>query len=249
MVESDRAPPLSLLAGAALFLDFDGTLVELADRPDAIEVPRDLPPLLARLSRGLGGRLAIVSGRPVDDLERHLAVAGLAVSGSHGAELRLGGCGLSRAEPPAGLGEARAAISSFADSAPGLLVEEKPAGIALHFRQAPDQAQNAADFMAGVAERTGLSLLHGNMVVELRPPGADKGAAIRGMMREPPFAGARPVFVGDDITDEDGFKAVAEMGGCGILVGSPRPTQARWRLDDVSAVARWLRDASGDARV
>jgi trehalose 6-phosphate phosphatase len=249
MAEHDRAPPLALLEGAALFLDFDGTLVELAETPDAIEVPEALQPLLERLAIGLGGRLAIVSGRSVEDLERYLAVSGLSMSGSHGGELRLAGSGLSAADPPAGLAEARAAVLDFARGASDLLVEEKPAGVALHYRQAPERAQSVSDFMAGVAKRTGLSLLHGKMVAELRPPGADKGAAIRMMMAKPPFAGAPPVFVGDDVTDEDGFRAAAEMGGGGVLVGPPRATQARWRLDDVPAVAHWLRAAAGEMYV
>jgi trehalose 6-phosphate phosphatase len=249
MANPDHAPPRSLLEGAALFLDFDGTLVELAETPDAIEVSSDLQPLLERLARRLGGRLAIVSGRPIEDLERHLAISGIAVSGSHGVELRLAGQALRAAEPPAGVAEARAAARRFAETAPGLLVEEKPAGVALHYRQAPDRAYSVGTFMAAVAERTGLSLLHGKMVAELRPRGADKGAAIRAMMAEPPFAGARPVFVGDDITDEDGFQVASEMGGAGILVGPPRATRAAWRLDDVPAVARWLTDAGGDKRV
>jgi trehalose 6-phosphate phosphatase len=249
MAEPDRAPPLSLLEDAALFLDFDGTLVELAETPDAIEVSGELQPLLERLTQRLGGRVAIVSGRPIEDLERYLALAGVSVSGSHGVELRLAGQALRAGEPPGGVADARAAVRRFAETAPGLLVEEKPAGVALHYRQAPGQAQSVGEFMARIAEQTGLSLLHGKMVAELRPPGADKGTAIRAMMAEPPFAGARPVFVGDDITDEDGFQMVSEMGGAGILVGPPRATAALWRLDDVPAVARWLTDAGGDTFV
>jgi trehalose 6-phosphate phosphatase len=98
--------------------------------------------------------------------------------------------------------------------------------------------------MSELAEVAGLSLLEGKMVAELRPQGADKGAAIRAMMAEPPFAGARPLVMGDDVTDEDGFRAAAEMGGAGILVGPPRPTAAAWRLEDVAAATRWLERAA-----
>jgi trehalose 6-phosphate phosphatase len=245
MADPLRAPPPSLLDGAALFLDFDGTLVELADAPDAIEVPGDLHPLLDRLTRRLAGRLAIVSGRAIDDLDRHVGFPGIVLSGSHGLEMRLAGRVSAAVAAPPGLEAARGEIARFAAAGPGLLVEEKPASIAVHFRQAPEREASVAEFMAGLARRTGLALQSGKMVVEIRPAGADKGDALRALMTEPPFAGARPVFVGDDLTDEHAFAAAAEMGGAGILVGPDRPSTALWRLADVAAVARWLRGAAG----
>lgn len=244
MADPLSPPPAMLTGGAALFLDFDGTLVELAESPDAISVPDALPPLLERLAARLGGRLAIISGRSLADLDRHLALPRLAVSGSHGLELRFpGGPGVAPAAP-AGLDAARRALRRFAASDPGLLVEEKPASIALHYRRAPRQADAAADFLAALAARTGLAMQRGKMVIELRPPGADKGDALRRIMREPPFAGARPLFVGDDLTDEHAFAAAAELGGAGILVGRERPTAARWLLPDVASVAAWLEAAA-----
>jgi trehalose 6-phosphate phosphatase len=244
MPDAKPVPPLSLLDGGALFLDFDGTLVELADAPDAIRVPGDLAPLLGRLARRLGGRLAIVSGRALGDLDRHVACARAAFSGSHGLELRLGdGTLLPAARPPA-LDAARDEIARFAAGDGRLLVEEKPASIALHFRQAPDREEEALRLMEGLAACNGLSVQHGKMVAELRPAGADKGDALRALMREPPFAGARPVFVGDDLTDEHGFEAAARLGGAGVLVGPPRATAARYGLGSVVEVARWLRAAA-----
>src|SRR5687768_14184814 len=139
MAEPDRAPPLSLLDGAALFLDFDGTLVELAEAPDAIRVPGGLHPLLERLASRLDGRLALVSGRAIADLDRHLPITGIAVSGSHGLELRLAGGACRPLAAPQGLAAARDSVLAFAEREPGLLVEQKPAGIALHYRQAPDR--------------------------------------------------------------------------------------------------------------
>ena len=237
-------PPAELLEGAALFLDFDGTLVELADAPDEISIPGDLHPLLERLVERLGGRVAIVSGRSIADLERHLGSVQLALSGSHGLELRFpDGTGIA-VSAPGELADAQRQIAAFAAERDGLLVEEKPAGIALHYRQAPREAGKVAALMEGLADELGLEVQHGKMVAELRPGGADKGDALRALMREPPFTGARPVFVGDDLTDEHAFGAAAELGGAGILVGPPRPSTARWRLDDVAAVAAWLRNAA-----
>jgi trehalose 6-phosphate phosphatase len=245
MAESDRAPPpLSLLDGAALFLDFDGTLVELAETPDSIRVPGALRPLLERLERRLEGRLALVSGRAIADLDRHVGLPGFTVSGSHGLELRRADGSLSAPAPVASLGDARSAIAAFAVDRPGLLVEEKPASIALHYRRAPEREAEVAAFIAGLAARTGLAVQLGKMVAELRPAGPTKGDAVRALMAEPGFAGARPVVVGDDLTDEDAFEAAASLGGGGVLVGPPRPTAASWRLDDVASVARWLRRAA-----
>lgn len=243
MAESPPPPP-PLDRGSALLLDFDGTLVELAETPDSIAVPDGLPRLLDSLAARLDGRVALVSGRSISDLERHAGPLAIAVSGSHGFELRKAGGAVPAAEAPEGLAVARDEAARFAEQNPGILLEEKPAGVALHYRQEPESGPAALAFMAELARRTSLRLQPGNMVAELVPAGADKGEAVRRLMREPPFAGARPVFVGDDLTDEHGFEAAASLGGGGILVGPARPTAARWRLDGVEAVGRWLRAAA-----
>jgi trehalose 6-phosphate phosphatase len=237
-------PPLSLLDGAALFLDFDGTLVELAETPDSIEVSPALPPLLRRLSAALDGRLAIVTGRAIDDLERYMDCAGVALSGSHGLELRLAHGEHIPLAAPIDMEEAREEIARFVDGRHGLIVENKPSSIALHYRLAPAEAEDAKAFMTALAERAGLTTQDGKMVVELRPKGADKGDAVRAFMTDAAFAGACPIFVGDDLTDEDAFIAVTALGGAGILVGPARASAASYRLDDVDAVADWLRRAS-----
>lgn len=231
-------PPLA--PDAALFLDFDGTLVELAEAPDAITVPHHLPGLLTRLGARLDGRIGIISGRSLADLERHLDCRGFAVSGSHGAELRLADGSMLPVETPDALPAARLAVRALAARHPALIVEEKPAGIAVHYRGMPEAEATVVDLMIGLAEGDAFVLQRGKMVAELRPRGADKGAALRRMMREPKFVGARPIFVGDDFTDEDAFAAAAAMDGAGILVGAARETAARWRLADVAAVAAWL---------
>jgi trehalose 6-phosphate phosphatase len=240
MTAADAPPPLAELEGAALFLDFDGTLVGLADAPDAVAVTAGLLPLLDRLAASLGGRLAILSGRALADLDRHLAAPHLTAAGSHGLELRKGTGPAAPPDPPPALAEARAALAAFAAGEPGLLVEDKPASVALHYRLAPHREEEAVALAQSLAARTGLFVQRGKMVVELRPSGADKGDALRALMAEPPFAGARPVFVGDDVTDEDGFRAATALGGFGIIVGPPRDTAAHYRLPDVEAVHRWL---------
>jgi trehalose 6-phosphate phosphatase len=233
-------PPPELLDGAALFLDFDGTLVELAETPDSILVAPELGPLLERLRRRLEGRLAIVSGRSIADLERHVPLSGIAFSGSHGLELGLADGTRLPLSVPLGFDDVRESVLGFAANDDRLLVEEKPAGIALHYRRAPEQAEPVTAFMQEVARRRGLMVQHGNMVVELRPEGATKGDALRAFMTEPEFLAARPVFVGDDLTDEHGFEAAAGLGGAGVLVGPERATAARFRLGSVTAVASWL---------
>ena len=239
-----ETPPASLLDGAALFLDFDGTLVELAETPDAIEVAPKLPKLLRQVAQRLDGRIGIISGRSIGDIERHMDCTGLALSGSHGLELRLANGEHIPLSAAVDLTEPRERIADFVAGTAGLLVEEKPRSIAVHFRQAPDEAGRVEEFLSKLARRKGLAVQAGKMVLELRPKGADKGDALRAFMAEPEFAGARPVFVGDDVTDEDAFEAAAAMGGAGILVGPERPSAARWRLPDVASVARWLSEGA-----
>jgi trehalose 6-phosphate phosphatase len=236
-------PPPNLLEGAALFLDFDGTLVDLAETPDSIRVAPGLVPLLVRLRGRLRGRLAIISGRSLADLDKHLDCPGLLASGSHGVELRLGDGQALLVSVPERMPDIRAEVARFAEGKAGFLIEEKPAGVALHYRLAPEEGDSALAFMTGLGDAHGLAVQRGNMVVELRPKGADKGEALRAFMAEPDFADARPVFVGDDLTDEHGFEAAAALGGSGILVGAARDTAARYRLADVAAVSDWLSQA------
>ena len=234
------APPADLLEGSALFLDFDGTLVELAETPDGIAVSSTLPGLLRSLSDRLSGRMAIVSGRAVGNLESHLNCAGIAVSGSHGLELRLANGTMVPLAAPIDLAELRDKIARFASGTAGLIIEEKPASIALHYRKAPEEAERVDAFMSLLAERSGLTLQRGKMVVELRPRGADKGDAVRAFMAEPQFGGARPIFIGDDVTDEDGMRAANELGGFGIAVGERESENARYALASPAAVHHWL---------
>jgi trehalose 6-phosphate phosphatase len=236
-------PPISILEGAALLLDFDGTLVELAETPDAIEIPLGLPALIARLSSRLDGRVAIISGRSLEDLESHVGSLPVAVAGSHGVEIRVGG-EVERSGAPPSLDEAREALARFAADDPRLLVEDKVGTVALHFRRAPDREADSAALADSLAARHGLRVQPGKMVVELVPEGIDKGTALERLMAQPPFAGASPWFIGDDLTDEHAFAAAARAGGGGILVGPERETAADWGLADVAAARRWLTEAA-----
>ena len=235
------APPsLAELCDRSLFLDFDGTLVDIAPHPDAIRPDPTLPALIGTLADRLGGRLAIVSGRSLADLDRHIDLNGIAMAGSHGGEIREAGKGPGQAHGPALSPDARVAMEAVADRLGGLMLERKSFGMALHYRDRPEMEQAALHEAQAIADAFALQLKRGNMVVELLPPGFDKGSAVARFMETPLFRGSRPLFVGDDVTDEDGFGAVLEHGGGGILVGAERSTKALWRLEDVAAVHAWL---------
>lgn len=219
----------------ALFLDFDGTLVEIAETPDSIMVPDDLARRLESLAARIDGRLALITGRSLADIGGHLGRGAIRIVGSHGAEHGDAG------DPAPSLSrDATAAIAALAAQWPGLLVETKPHGIAIHYRQEPEAETAVLLVMDDIAEREDLAVRRGKMVVELGPAGADKGQAVARLMSQPPYAGATPVFIGDDITDEDGFAAAAAAGGHGILVGAPRATAAQYRLASTAEVYRWL---------
>jgi trehalose 6-phosphate phosphatase len=249
--QSLPAPPSGLLDGAVgLFLDFDGTLVDLAERHDSVVVAERVPALLKALSHRLEGRLAIVSGRPAHEILSYLDQPAhapcFAVAGSHGLELIRTDGRRDAPEPPGGLAGAIAALQAFAKNWPGVVIEEKPFGVALHYRQAQEAAEAGARLAKDIAASSGLSLQHGKMVYELRAIGADKGDAVRLLLEDPGMAGSRPVFLGDDLTDEAGFAVANVLGGAGILIGErDGPTSARYGLPDVSAVHGWLGNFAG----
>lgn len=238
-------PPPDLLDGASLFMDFDGTLVEIVDRPDAVHADDPLRAMLAALVASLDGRVAIVSGRSLAQLDAMLGPVArtMALSGSHGIEHRWNGV---TAHPvrPAALDAAAGAFEAFAAEHPGALVEPKSYGVALHYRQAPSIGASARAVAERLAEQLQLDLEPGKMVVELRVAGGDKGVAVRRLMARHPMTGTRPLFIGDDLTDEGGFEAARALGGAGILVGAPRATAAMFALPDVSAVRAWLANAT-----
>lgn len=238
------APPAPLaLANTALFLDLDGTLAPIAARPQDVTPDPRRTGILETLLGALGGRLAVVSGRTLADVDRILEGRVPAVAAVHGLVRRDADGQVAQAIPHAALPQALAELRRFAAAQPGLLVEDKQVSATLHYRGAPGQAAAARAEAERIAAATGLALQAGDMVWELRTPGATKGDSVAAFLAHPPFAGARPVFVGDDLTDEDGFKAAQALGGFGVLVGPARTTAARLRLDSVDAALAWLEAA------
>lgn len=226
----------------AFFLDIDGTLLEHAERPDAVRPGEPLFRLLAGLQRATGGALALISGRSVPDVDALFAPLNLPVAGQHGVERRDAlGAVHRQVFPEAALRGVAARIATFVEDRPGLLFENKGHSLALHYRMAPQFAPAAQAALQEAAQRLGdgFEVLGGKMVVELKPSGRDKGSAIGEFMRESPFAGRTPVFIGDDQTDEYGFGVVNRLGGQSMKVGAGASV-ARWRIADALAVRAWL---------
>jgi trehalose 6-phosphate phosphatase len=237
-------PPKPLrLSDSALFLDLDGTLAPIAARPQDVRPDSRRTRLLERLRGGLSGRLAVVSGRTLADIDRILEDRVVCASAVHGLVRRDCDGSLHEPDPHPGLAPAVEALRAFAACDSGLLVEEKGASVALHFRLARTRAGEARRLAQRLAAETGLALQEGDMVEELRTPGPSKGDSIRDFMSTPAFRDAVPIFAGDDITDEHGFEEVARLGGYGILVGRPRQTHARFGLRNVEDVMAWLEAA------
>ncbi|MEL6878526.1 MAG: trehalose-phosphatase [Pseudomonadota bacterium] len=242
----DGPPPLSrLIEGGplSLFLDFDGTLVDIAPRPDAIRVREGMDHLLTLLSSRLEGRCALVSGRPVDELQHYIGKIPVGWAGSHGADIRAAG-GVALGVEPAGLpDEIERELKNFAEMH-DLSFEQKPHGGALHYRSNPDKGEAVHAFAEALAAQHGWRAQSGKCVVELVAHEASKGEAVYAFMREAPFAGSRPYFIGDDLTDEAGFEACALLGGAGILVGdrvhNDCETKAQFALPHVASVHEWL---------
>ncbi len=226
---------------AALLLDLDGTLIDIAATPDSVVVPDDLCRSLKRLRGQLDDAVAIVTGRPIEQVDALLGDLPYAVAGEHGGAIRHApGGAIERpvlAEPPPEWLEAaeRAAVAH-----PGVLLERKSRGFVLHYRLAPDSGPAMREVMAGLVagHEDRFAVLAALMAWELKPRGADKATAVQSLMARPPFAGRCPIYIGDDVTDEDGMRAARALGGLG------------WRVQDVfgdaAGVRAWLASLERD---
>lgn len=220
-----------LYPSCALFLDFDGTMVDIAPQPQAVHVPEPLIAVLRELDDYLKGAVAVISGRPIAQIDAFLQPLKLPVAGVHGAERR-GADGRVHLLDTHPLDHVQQVAWTLAEQHPGLLLESKRGSLALHYRQRPELEELCLRTMQdAVDESPGLTLLRGKMVVEAKPGGASKGHAIEAFMAEAPFTGRAPIFIGDDRTDEVGFATVQRLGGMGIKVGAGSTT-AWQRLSD-----------------
>lgn len=229
--------------GWAFFLDIDGTLIDIAPTPEGIDVPPDLAPTAARLWKRAGGALAFLTGRSIPMVDQLFAPYYLPVGAIHGSLIR------HIAEPVAGepphpaLPEVRRMLAPFIAAHPAALLEDKGTAVAVHFRLDPSLEEKAEAAVRAAVAGFGdaLAIQPGKMVFEVKPVGSDKGTALAAFMQSAPFAGRRPVAVGDDVTDESMFRAAVAAGGVALRVGAPRgETAAITAFTDAESVRRWL---------
>jgi trehalose 6-phosphate phosphatase len=238
-------PTLSAPDRFAFFLDFDGTLVELAERPDAVQLAERTREALGRLTDATGGAVAVITGREIADVDRMLAPLRLPAAGVHGLTRRTIS-GESHAAPidDEFLRHAELLLAPLVLSEPGLLLERKSNAIALHYRARPDLEATCGEVMDELAAITrGIQIKRGKMVFEAKPALADKGTAIMDFLKEAPFAGRCPFFAGDDITDEDAFAAVNKLEGVTVKIG-PGATVAHYRAEGTPDFLDWLHATS-----
>lgn len=227
----------------AFFLDLDGTVLDLVAKPDGVSIPPETVAAIGRIAERLDGALAVVTGRTLTDVDRILSPLRLPAAALHGAELRRRGGGRIAGEgapPPERL---TAALGAFVDSRPGLSIEDKGASVAIHYRATPEREAEVRARVGELVEQLAPSheLQPGKMVVEVRPRGVDKGAALDVLMEQPPFAGRSPIVFGDDLTDEFAFDAARRRGGAAVLVGAvERASAADFVLPDPAAFRAWL---------
>jgi trehalose 6-phosphate phosphatase len=235
----------------AIFLDIDGTLLDIAPTPLEVRVSDALRDSLASLHSKFGGAIAFVSGRPIGEMDRLFHPLRLAAVGGHGAEIRFAPDSETRRSKIATLDDdLRAEFARIGHIGDGVIVEDKGYSLAIHYRLAP---QLGGEIMKGVTticknERCdSLEILPGKLVIEIKPGGYDKGTGLREMMSVPPFTGRRPIFIGDDITDNAAFAVLPDFGGTGFSVSGIVPG-AIFNFDGPQDVRRWLRHLTEEQR-
>lgn len=236
--------------GWALFLDVDGTLLDIACHPDDVHVEPSLHDDLGRLHANLGGALALLSGRTLAQLDalfdwNHRVAAGL-----HGAELRTPDGNACITGDAAAFTQVRSHAARLVAATQGVMLEDKRLALALHYRHAPAARVAAEHIAQRLLQEAGedFALQRGDHVFELKPAGVDKGRALAALMRDAPFRGRTPWMLGDDLTDEDAFRHVNASDGVSVIVGARRPTEAHYALDDPAAVRAWLHALAGATR-
>jgi trehalose 6-phosphate phosphatase len=235
--------PVAEKAGWALFLDVDGTLLEIAETPHDVHVPATLKALLSELQARLDGAVALISGRGLYSLDRLFAPLQFCASGVHGCERRAADGRVFRPTlDQHKYSQARHSLLEFAHRHEGLLLEDKRYGLAMHFRRAPHLSTEVYEVMSSTLQQLGpdYALQPGKLVLELHPAAWTKGASVAEFMRESPFLNRTPIYIGDDVTDEHAFAAVNKFGGVSIRVGESTETLAQHRLAGVPEVIRWL---------
>lgn len=233
------APPPSL--DWCVFLDVDGTLIDFTDTPFDSQVSEELKSRLSRVSERLDGALALVSGRSILCLDHLFSPLRLPSAGLHGVERRQASGALHGASfTDSRLDHARTALNDLVATHPGTLLEDKGRTIAVHYRLAPQVESLVRAAVMAIAADLGNSyhVQGGSMMLEIKPRGFTKGGAIEAFLQEAPFSGRRPVFVGDDLTDLDGFRVVETLGGISIGVGER--VQGQYYFDTPAAVNLWL---------
>jgi trehalose 6-phosphate phosphatase len=228
----------------ALFLDLDGTLIDIAPTPDAVIIPADLRTLLSEVSASLGGALAIISGRETKFIEKIVGNAIGPIGGTHGGEMRMPDGTMRLTAGNWLTPELSQIVKGLGGDHPALVIEEKELGIAVHYRLAPhlrEEVKRQLGRAVDLADGT-LVLQPGRMVYEILPAQVNKGRALESFMQEKPFRGRKPLAIGDDITDESMFAAAQELGGVGIRIGSAEvPTTATHLLPNPRALRDWIR--------
>ncbi len=241
MVKIAKTTPPAPSLDWCLFLDVDGTLLELTDTPSGVAADPMLKSLLKEVAERLGGAVALVSGRSIAYLDALFAPLKLPAAGLHGVERRKASGAIQGANySDAQLDGARAALQAFVDAHPGTLLEDKGRNLAVHYRLAPELEASVRGVVAAAAAPMGSNyhVQEGSMVLEIKPHGFTKATAAKEFMQEAPFSGRTPVFVGDDLTDQAGLEAVEALGGISIGVGDR--VRAQWRFEDPLAVRHWL---------
>jgi len=242
-MQTNSALSLTPAPDWALFLDVDGTILHLRDTPDGVEASEQLLGILDAIHGRLNGAVALVSGRSIDNLDALFAPCVLPAAGLHGLQRRSADGTVHEVAEPAALDQLRPALLQLASASSKVILEDKGHALAVHYRLAPERGEDIKRTVEELARpySSELHVMHGKMVTEIKSGLADKGSAIDGFMAEAPFEGRVPVFIGDDTTDEDGFRYVNAKAGYSVRVGDCGESAARYSLPDVDDVIAWMK--------